>query len=58
MNKLVANDIDPTATDLMKKNFEFNDCPSDKVEGRFVKFWFVFVVFTSDAIDLMNDMRK
>jgi tRNA (guanine26-N2/guanine27-N2)-dimethyltransferase len=22
--KLVANDIDPTATDLMKKNFEFN----------------------------------
>lgn len=24
INKLVSNDIDPTATDLMKKNFEFN----------------------------------
>ena len=34
INKLVANDIDPTATDLMKKNFEFNDCPTEKVEGK------------------------
>lgn len=33
INKLVANDIDPTATDLMKRNFEFNSCPQDKLEG-------------------------
>lgn len=31
--KLVANDIDITATDLMKKNFEFNECPDEKIEG-------------------------
>lgn len=24
IKKLVANDIDPTATELMKKNFDFN----------------------------------
>jgi tRNA G26 N,N-dimethylase Trm1 len=34
----VANDIDPTATDLMKKNFEFNECPSEKIEGKFSCF--------------------
>ena len=34
ISTLVANDIDPTATDLMKKNFEFNDCPADKTEGK------------------------
>ena len=28
--KLVANDIDSTATDLMKKNFEFNSCEPEK----------------------------
>lgn len=33
ISKLVANDIDPTATDLMKRNFEFNSCPQDKLEG-------------------------
>lgn len=33
ISKLVANDIDVTATDLMKRNFEFNQCPSDKIEG-------------------------
>jgi len=38
INKLVANDIDPTATDLMKKNFEFNDCPTEKFEGKTLKF--------------------
>lgn len=27
ITKLVGNDIDKAATDLMKKNFEFNDCP-------------------------------
>ena len=34
--KLVANDIDPTATSLMQKNFEFNDCPLDTIEGKFI----------------------
>lgn len=38
INKLVANDIDPTATDLMKKNFEFNECPSEKFEGESYSF--------------------
>ena len=27
---LVANDIDKAATDLMTKNFEFNECPETK----------------------------
>ena len=30
ITKLVGNDIDKAATDLMKKNFEFNQCPEDK----------------------------
>lgn len=34
INTLVANDIDPAATDLMKKNFEFNDCPDEKINGK------------------------
>ena len=34
ITKLVANDIDLTATDLMKKNFEFNQCPQDKYQGK------------------------
>lgn len=34
ITKLVANDIDPAATDLMKKNFEYNDCPADKCQGK------------------------
>lgn len=33
ISKLVANDLDPVATDLMKKNFEFNNCPEEKIEG-------------------------
>ena len=28
IKQLVANDIDPTATDLMKRNFDFNAIPS------------------------------
>ena len=32
--KLVGNDIDPAATDLMKKNFEFNKCPQSKYQGK------------------------
>ena len=27
ITKLVGNDIDKAATDLMKKNFEYNECP-------------------------------
>lgn len=27
LTTLVANDIDPTATELMQKNFDFNSCP-------------------------------
>lgn len=47
ITQLVGNDIDKAATDLMKKNFEFNDCPQDKYQ-----------VETSDAIDLMNQYRR
>jgi len=47
IKKLVGNDIDPTATELMAKNFEFNECPADKYE-----------VQTRDAIDLMHDYRR
>ena len=35
IKKLVANDIDKTATDLMTKNFEFNDCSTQKYKGKF-----------------------
>jgi len=47
LRTLVSNDIDPTATELMKKNFEFNTCPDTKYQ-----------IYTEDAIDLMNMMRK
>ena len=33
INTLVANDIDPTATDLMKMNFEYNAVPQDKYQS-------------------------
>lgn len=36
LKTLVANDIDPTATDLMRRNFEFNKCPEDKYKS---KYW-------------------
>ena len=57
IKKLVANDIDPTATELMRKNFDFNDCDAAKHEGKNPKSNFL-AVFTSDAIDLMHGMRK
>jgi len=44
INKLVANDIDPTATDLMKKNFEFNECPSEKLEGNQLNSPIIYVL--------------
>ena len=47
ITSLVANDIDSAATDLMKKNFEFNKCPTEKYQ-----------VETQDAIDLMNQFRR
>lgn len=34
LRTLVANDIDPTATELMKKNFEFNSVPEDLYKSR------------------------
>ena len=34
IQKLVANDIDVVATDLMKKNFDYNKCPAEKIEGK------------------------
>ena len=43
IKQMVSNDIDPTATALMTKNFEFNQCPPEKWQ-----------VETADAIDLMN----
>jgi len=43
---LIANDIDPTATELMTNNFKFNECSEEK-----------YRVETRDAIDLMNEMR-
>ena len=47
ITKLVGNDIDHKATELMAKNFEFNDCPAEKYE-----------VKTRDAIDLMFEFRR
>ena len=35
LKKLIANDIDKAATDLMKANFDFNDCDPDKYRGKF-----------------------
>jgi tRNA G26 N,N-dimethylase Trm1 len=34
LKTLVANDIDPTATELMRKNFEFNKFPEDKFKSK------------------------
>ena len=34
LKKLIANDIDKAATDLMKANFDFNDCDQEKYRGK------------------------
>ncbi len=34
IKKLVANDIDPTATDLMKKNFDYNQINENLYESK------------------------
>lgn len=43
IKKLVANDLDPKAVDLMQRNFDFNDIPNTKYEAR-----------TTDAVVLMH----
>lgn len=43
VSKLVANDWDPKAVELIAKNFEFNDVEKDKYE-----------TFAMDAVDLLN----
>lgn len=59
LKSLVANDIDPTATQLMKMNFDFNHIPESNYQSNQYPFIsFLFIVHTSDAIDLMNTMRK
>eukprot|EP00347_Sterkiella_histriomuscorum_P008091 403346405 len=45
--KLLANDIDPTATELMKKNFDFNGIDEK-----------IYQIATEDAIDVMNLQRR
>ena len=47
LRTLIANDIDPTATELMRRNFDFNGCQGDK-----------YRIYTEDAVDLMNLMRR
>ena len=38
LKKLIANDIDKAATELMTANFEYNDCDKEKYQGKpFVK---------------------
>jgi tRNA (guanine26-N2/guanine27-N2)-dimethyltransferase len=44
INLLVANDIDPAATELMQKNFDFNDVEKEKYESIFFYFKKTFVL--------------
>ena len=34
LKKLIANDIDKAATELMTANFEYNDCDKEKYQGK------------------------
>ncbi|CAI2364103.1 unnamed protein product [Moneuplotes crassus] len=45
--KILSNDWDPTAAELIKKNFEYNDIDKNKTE-----------ITAIDAIDLMYERRK
>jgi len=47
IRKLIANDISPVATEIMRMNFEFNECDSNRYE-----------VSTNDAIELMYDCKR
>jgi tRNA G26 N,N-dimethylase Trm1 len=42
---LVANDIDKAATDLMTKNFEFNECPETKFKGKYYHSYPSLILF-------------
>ena len=42
---LIANDIDPTATDLMKKNFDFNKINPESYKGTLLYFDYFSVHF-------------
>lgn len=43
IKSLVANDIDPTATDLMKKNFDFNSIDSANYQSK--RFFYFLQLF-------------
>ena len=45
INTLVANDIDPTATDLMKMNFEYNTVPQDKYQSKHVTYHSLYSLY-------------
>ena len=42
---LVSNDIDKAATDLMTKNFEFNECPETKFKGKYYHSYPSLILF-------------
>ena len=48
IQRLIANDIDKAATDLMTANFEFNDCNQDKYQGKSTLFLSCFILMTFD----------
>lgn len=56
LSHLAANDIDPTATELMKKNFDFNDIDEGLYKSKFTVL--TFVVYNEDAVDMLNGMRR
>ena len=39
IKKLIANDIDKAATELMTANFEYNDCDKEKYQGKFYRIF-------------------
>lgn len=43
LGKVIANDWDPVAVELIKKNMEFNDIPEERIETH-----------SADAINLLN----
>ena len=55
LGKVIANDWDPVAVELIKKNMEFNGISEDRIESKF--FIFNFLAHSADAINLLNQMR-
>lgn len=47
INKILSNDWDPEAAELIKSNFKFNDIEEERTE-----------VTAMDALDLMYERRK